>query len=33
MAGGDPAKLHLSPRSDELTAIYVQIARLIPCPS
>lgn len=32
MAGGDQTKVHLSPRSEELTAIYVEIARLIPCP-
>ena len=32
MAGGDTSKLHLSPRADELAAIYVEIARLIPCP-
>ena len=32
MAGGDIDKMHLSPRADELTAIYLEIARLIPCP-
>ena len=32
MAGGDETKVHLSPRSEELTAIYLEIARLIPCP-
>lgn len=32
MAGGDESKVHLSPRSEELTAIYLEIARLIPCP-
>ncbi len=32
LAGGDPARLHLSPRSEELVDIYLRIARQIPCP-
>ncbi|MBK7782054.1 MAG: VWA domain-containing protein [Ardenticatenia bacterium] len=33
LAGDDPSSLHLSPRAEELAAIYVAIAGLIPCPS
>ncbi len=32
LAGGDAARLHLSPRAEELVGIYLRIARLIPCP-
>ena len=33
LAGGDPARLHLSPQVEELVGVYLRIARLIPCPA
>ena len=33
VAAADPARVHLSPGTAELTDIYLEIARVIPCPA